>query len=893
MNVKNRALFLVSLIIVFLSGFFLINGISYFNVEIDTKIQEHEKIIDGVSQQLLNNIYNPYLAKISIFIEQNEQIRQAFVDKDRALLLKLSSFHYQRFHGENKFFHAMDFNLPDGTVFLRVQKPELFGDDISVSRPIITAVHKDHEQHSGFDIGKHGAIFWVAQPVFHKDEYIGAVEFGVEVKQLETSLAASLGSDVTSVLKGNKWQKAELVNHGFQGHGDFILMTRGNTLFDEIAGQLNFINLEDQNVNVDGKQYILHSCTLLNDFNKKRIGRLVLFQDISYEVVKKKIFVTRALFLTLLLLIVSFVVLYYSFGTLLGRLENYARENKLAKDNLQQDHDSLEERVEKRTVELAKTNVSLESEIAIRSSAEVKLVEQRKFLETLIESLGHPLYVIDAHTYQVILANKAACTITGAHSYHGMTCYAMTHHGSEPCDGNDHPCPLVEVIKTKEPAIVNHVHFDQDNNELNFEIHAFPMFDAEGNVSHVIEYNLDVTDQTNSDEEKEALRNQLFASQKMEAVGVLAGGIAHDFNNILTIILGYSQIMVLKLEEDNPMREMVDDIHDAAERAADLTRQLLAFGRKQVMKMKVVSLNGTVEDISRLLVRIIGEDVVMKVELTGSVGNVKIDIGQIEQVVMNLVINARDAMPNGGQLIIKTAQLELDKQYTANHHGVEPGTYAVLTVSDTGKGMSTEVQEKIFEPFFTTKKRGKGTGLGLATVYGIVRQHNGHIYVYSEPDKGTTFKIYLPVIEQSVEKISRKESLTMPPGTESILIVDDDAGIRSLINDSLEPLGYTLFEAGSGEDALAVLKRTKVKVDLVLTDLIMPGMNGQELIEIIMQKQPEIKFILMSGYTDDIVSQRGDLKPWVSFINKPLLPISLANTIRDVLDGKQDRYDVK
>jgi len=893
MIVKNRALFLVSLVIVFLSGFFLINGISNFNAEIDTKIQEQEKIIDGVSQQLLKNLYNPYLDKISIFIEQNEQIRQAFVDRDRALLLKLSSFHYQRFNRENKYFHAMDFNLPDGTVFLRVQKPEFFGDNISTSRPIITAVHKDREQHSGFDIGKHGAIFWVAQPVFHKEEYIGAVEFGVEVKQLETSLAESLSCDVTSVLKGNKWQKAELVKHGFQEHGDYILMTRGNTLFDEIAEQLDFINLEDQNVNVDRKQYILHSCTLLNDFNNERIGRLVLFQDISNEVVKKKIFVTRSLILTLLLLIVSFVALYYSFGMLIGRLENYARENKQAKDDLQQAHDSLEKRVKERTVQLAKTNASLEDEIATRSKAEKNLDEQRKFLEILIESLGHPLYVIDAQTYKVILANKAACTITGAQSYHGMTCHAMTHHCSEPCGGSDHPCPLVEVKKTKEPVVVNHVHFDQDNNELNFEIHAFPMFDAEGNVSHVIEYNLDVTDRTNSDEEKEALRNQLFASQKMEAVGVLAGGIAHDFNNILTIILGYSQIMVLKLDEENPMREMLDDIHDAAERASDLTRQLLAFGRKQVMEMKVVSLNSTVEDISRLLVRIIGEDVVMKVELTGSVGNVKIDIGQIEQVVMNLVINARDSMPKGGQLIIKTAQVELDRQYTAIHHGVEPGAYAVLTVSDTGKGMSPEVQEKIFEPFFTTKKRGKGTGLGLATVYGIVRQHKGHIYVYSEPDKGTTFKIYLPVVEQSLDETGSKESLTMPLGTESILIVDDDAGIRSLINDSLEPLGYTLLEAGSGEDALAVVKRTKAKIDLVLTDLIMPGMNGQELIEIIMQEQPEIKFILMSGYTDDIVSQRGDLKPWVCFINKPLLPISLANTIRNVLDGKQDRCDVE
>jgi signal transduction histidine kinase/ActR/RegA family two-component response regulator len=887
MNVKNRALFLVSLIIVVLSGFFLSNGISYFNAEIDSKIQEQERTIDGVTQQILKYLYNPYLDKIKIFVEQNEQVRQAFADRDRDLLLKLSSFHYQRFNGENNFFHAMDFNLPDGTVFLRVQKPGSFGDNISASRPIVVVVHEKREQRSGFDVGKHGAIFWVAQPVFHNDEYIGAVEFGIEVKQLETSLAASLSCDVTSVLKGNEWQKAELIKHGFQEHGDYVLMTRGNTLFDEAAGQLDFINLEDQIVTTGGKQYVLHICTLLKDFKNESIGRLVLFQDISQEMLKKKSFIVRALLLTVLLLAVSFVVLYYSFGTLIGRLENYARENKQAKDDLQQAHDSLEDRVKERTVELAKSNASLEDEITIRSRAEVKLVEQRKFLEILIESLGHPLIVIDAHTYQVILANRAACASTGAQSYLGMTCYAMTHHCSEPCRGSEHPCPLIEVKKTKEPVTVNHIHLDKDNNELNFEIHAFPMFDSERNVSHIIEYNLDVTDRIKSEDDKEKLQAQLFASQKMEAVGVLAGGVAHDFNNILTTILGYSQIMVLKLEKENPMREMVEDIYDAAERAAGLTRQLLAFSRKQVMEMEVASLNAIVENVSRMLSRLIGEDIEMQLGLAGSVGNVKVDIGQIEQVVMNLAINARDAMPNGGQLNIQTGQVELGGQYAVKPPDVKAGMYALLTVTDNGIGMTQDVQEKIFEPFFTTKKRGKGTGLGLATVYGIVRQHNGHIYVYSEPEKGTTFKIYLPVVEQPTEEIGRKEIRTMPLGSETLLIVDDDAAIRRVIYDTLEPLGYSLLEAGSGEDALALLDRTKDKIDLVLTDLIMPGINGQELIKTLQKEQPEIKFILMSGYTDDIVADRGVFEQGVEFINKPLLPMSLTNKIRQVLDAKQ------
>jgi len=386
-------------------------------------------------------------------------------------------------------------------------------------------------------------------------------------------------------------------------------------------------------------------------------------------------------------------------------------------------------------------------------------------------------------------------------------------------------------------------------------------------------------------EQRKLAQESLIQAQKMEIVGRLAGGVAHDYNNILTTILGYSQIMAMKLDETNPMRSMVDDIYEAAERATDLTRQLLAFSRKQVMEMKVVSLNMVVENISKMLRRLIGEDIELQLKFVESAGNIKADSGQIEQVIMNLVINARDAMPGGGNLTIETAQVELDEQYAAVHSEVEPGMYTVLIVTDSGKGMSQEEQEKIFEPFFTTKKRGKGTGLGLATVYGIVRQHNGHIYVYSELGKGTTFKIYLPLDPGSAEEIGRRETRTMPPGNETILIVDDDFSVRHLVQDTLEPLGYNILEAGSGEDALAVIKRSEEKVDMVVTDLIMPGMNGQELLENIRTILPDIKSILMSGYTDDIVNQNGiDFE--TNFINKPVLPVFLANKVREILDAQ-------
>jgi PAS domain S-box-containing protein len=874
----------VSLVILSLCGFLLFKGISHFDGEIRLAIHEQERFIDGITDSIRKYSFDSYLFKIRHFVQHSEQIGQALADRDRDLLYRTALPHYQYLHGENGYFHAMNFNLPDGTVFLMVQKPELFGENVGKVRRIVMDVHKNRRQQSGFDVGKCGAMFWVAQPIFHRGEYVGLVEFGIEVRQLETALAASLKSEVTSVLNANRWQKAELVQEGYQAHGEHVLLTRGNTLFDRIADTIDFSRREDQRVTIDGKPHILHSCALLPDFQEENIGRVVLFQDISEQVLRKKIFILHALLLTAALLAAAFIVLYYSFGELIGRLEEYAEENTKTRKDLQTAHDRLEERVKERTVELAKSNARLADEVAIRRRAETRLDKQRAFLETIIESLTNPFYVIDAESYSVIMANKAARAISGAESAHGLTCYGLTHHAEEPCAAEGHPCPLTEVKKTGKPVFLEHIHYDHSGEQRIVEVYAYPILDENGTVVQVVESTLDVTERRRSDEEREKLRSQLIASQKMEAVGILAGGVAHDFNNILTVILGYSQIMALSFNEAHPMREMVNEIYEAAERAAGLTQQLLAFSRKQVMIIKVVNPNDIVRNISKMLGRLIGEDVRMHIAMAGDIGNIRADAGQIQQVIMNLAINARDAMPDGGSLTIETGQIELDEKYAARRPGVQPGLYAMITVTDTGAGMTPEIQEEIFEPFFTTKKRGEGTGLGLSTAYGIVRQHNGHIYVYSEPRRGTTFKIYLPIAGGSAEELGIQDNRSMPPGSETILIVDDDASIRRLLKDTLEPLGYELIEAGSGEDALALLERSEKEIQLVLTDLIMPGMNGQELLDAIKTKRPGIKSILMSGYTDTILLRHQVFKPGVIFINKPLLPIALANRIRELLD---------
>ena len=380
------------------------------------------------------------------------------------------------------------------------------------------------------------------------------------------------------------------------------------------------------------------------------------------------------------------------------------------------------------------------------------------------------------------------------------------------------------------------------------------------------------------------LEAQLLQTQKLEAVGSLAGGIAHDFNNILTAILGYCEMIISKLPEGDPIRENALVIYHSGERAAALTRQLLAFSRKQVLDMKVNNLNIIVEDLGRMLGRLIGDDVVMELHTQKPIGNILADFSQIEQVLLNLVVNARDAMPCGGHLTIETGEIVLDEKYAESHSGVKAGAYAVLTVTDTGVGMDQAVRERIFEPFFTTKEAGKGTGLGLSTVYGIIKQHRGHINVYSEPGKGTTFKIFFPLVSGQVEERALKETKTLTGGTETILVVDDDASIRRLVVDTLEPLGYSLMVAACGEEALQLSRTTKENIQLVLSDVVMPGMNGRQLVTILRKERPGIKAILMSGYPNHVAVSTGDLEPGVVFINKPFPPISLTDKIRTLVD---------
>jgi PAS domain S-box-containing protein len=393
-----------------------------------------------------------------------------------------------------------------------------------------------------------------------------------------------------------------------------------------------------------------------------------------------------------------------------------------------------------------------------------------------------------------------------------------------------------------------------------------------------------ITDRKRAEAEKKKLQAQLLQAMKMEAVGRLAGGVAHDFNNLLTVITGYSELLLQKIGKASSMHREVEEIRRAGERAALLTQQLLAFSRKQIIEPKVLQLDHLVAEMHKMLTRLIGEDIALQATTGKSLGSVKVDPGQFQQILMNLVVNARDAMPDGGKIMIETANVDLDEGYCALHPYVKPGRFVMLVVSDTGRGMSEEIKDHIFEPFFTTKERGSGTGLGLATTYGVVKQAGGSIEVYSEVGTGTTFKVYLPRVEEEAAKpVKDDRPADLPAGTETVLIVEDEGKLRGLCVQILEQLGYKVLQAGNGTEAIAVVQGYGDRIDLLLTDVVMPGMNGSELATQLVQHNPGMKVLFTSGYTEDVISHHGVLAEGVSFIGKPYTLSALATKVREVL----------
>lgn len=411
------------------------------------------------------------------------------------------------------------------------------------------------------------------------------------------------------------------------------------------------------------------------------------------------------------------------------------------------------------------------------------------------------------------------------------------------------------------------------------EIQITPVRSAGGQVVFYIAVLHDVT-------ERKRLEAQFLHAQKMESIGRLAGSVAHDFNNVLTAILGYTELALGGLPADSPVQNDLQQIQFATIHASQLTRQLLAFARKQPNEPATIQLNALLIERQQFLRQLVGEDIDLLVHTTPTAVSTRVDPAQLEQVIVNMVINARDAMPAGGTLLIETDAVILDENYARMHVGVSPGTYALLSISDTGIGMDENTRQHMFEPFFTTKEPGKGTGLGLATSYGIITQHGGYIWYYSEIGQGTTFKIYLPLVSTAHQQAATEERVSdLPRGNETILLVEDQPHVRQLIARALSNHGYTVLQATNGLDALRLLERHPGPPDLLLTDVVMPHVNGQELAKRLLRRHPQLKVLFTSGYTATAMTRDGRLTPDAAFLDKPFTTVSLIQQVRRILDG--------
>ena len=538
---------------------------------------------------------------------------------------------------------------------------------------------------------------------------------------------------------------------------------------------------------------------------------------------------------------------------------------------LKQYNEALIRKLEAKMQQLEQANRELERDITERKRAEEALRESEERFRRIVETAEEGIWMIDAAN-KTTFANKKMAEMLG-YTLEAMMGVSLFDFMEE----EEHALAERNVERRRQGISEEHdfKFRRRDGSPLWALLATSPVLDEAGRYAGALAMVTDIT-------RRRQLQEQFLRAQKMEAVGRLAGGVAHDFNNLLTIITGYSQLLLENLATGDRLRGYAEAISTAGDRAAGLTRQLLAFSRQQVLAPRVLDLNVVVGNVSKMLRRLIGEDIDLVTVEGHGLGRVKADPGQLEQVIMNLAVNARDAMPNGGKLTIETANVELDEEYSRRHYPMTPGSCVMLAISDTGCGMDAETQAHIFEPFFTTKETGKGTGLGLATVYGIVKQSGGYVWVYSEVEQGTTFKIYLPLVEEALEAAEVK-AVAAAGGSETVLLVEDEGEVRSLARRVLEEKGYRVLEAGNGEDALLVAEQHKGPIHLLLTDVVMPGMSGRELGERLTPLRRDMKILYMSGYTDDAILQHDVLGPDTAFLQKPFTPDAIARKLREVL----------
>ncbi|ADH86821.1 ATP-binding protein [Desulfurivibrio alkaliphilus] len=778
---------------------------------------------------------------------------------------------------------------PDHTLFLHRQIP-LWAHERSDSEVLAQAVQSGDPAH-GLELDPTGILLLrLVHPLRLDGKTAGFIDLSVEIHGLTTTLQRSVGSDIWLVTAKEQLDRQDWLHltgpGGVEEWGRLarLVVLSGSrkdippALRDFMAlpreqRALKTFTSTEQGWPIQGGQVPLRDAT------GHEIGEIFFLDDTSGLIAELNRLRLFFLVITGSTAITVFTFLFFFLGriqaTLLKQKRSLLNEidsRKNTETALRRLQEDLERQVAERTQALGDTNQALQREVAERQQTGEELRRAKEEWEETFNAMADTVTILDPEL-RIVRANRATGELWGqpAEQLVGRHCYELYRDAGEPCEG----CPVAQTLADHRQHICEIEHSPLGKT---FLVSASPLIGNDGVCRGVVHVARDITVQ----KEFEA---KLQQTKKMEAVGTLAAGIAHDFNNILTGILSYSELILRGNTSDPALRDDISRILELGRRGAGLTRQLLAFSREQEARMQPLKLNELVENLMKTLGRLIGEDIEVTFNLSPDLGNVNGDPGQLEQVILNLVVNARDAMPTGGTIVITTGNVELDAEQAARHPGMTPGPHVMLTVSDTGSGMDPETQEHIFEPFFTTKEVGAGTGLGLATVYGIIQQHQGSIWVYSEIGGGTVFKIFLPQTTEPDHALTTRVFPDLPEGRETILLVEDEAAVRDILNRTLATLGYKIITARDPAEA-EELFTAEPEIDLLFTDVIMPGGNGMDLYQQLAAKRSNLKVLFMSGYNETIMKQKKMDFAGFPFIQKPFATVDVVLAVRNALDNR-------
>ncbi len=889
MDIYKKTIFIISLIIIFLACFFLVQGLTNYHDQLRFRSDRDKRRIFSDIKAIEDIVLTPYTQRIKGLLTTHPEIIQALAEQDRQSLYRLTLPVFNALRDENPFFQIMHFHLPGGNLFMDMYHPEERQERIHAQRPILHAVEREKRQKTGFEIGYYGALWRVVQPIFYRDRFVGSIEFGINAEQLIETLRNNFDLSATLYFMSSRWKNAEGITRPFVRHGSFIVLAQPGSLFERAVPVFHSPK-EEIKIKIGKRRYLASAMPILLNYQGNTIGGLIVLEDITDWIKAADRFLARSVAITVLVLFVSFLVLFLVFHGLIIRLEDYKKGQVDLIRKLEENKHNLELKVQERTRMLLEANERLEKEVREHKEAKEAILRHELFLESVFNGIQDEILVLDLDLI-IQAGNQSFYRQNRLFNLPGPNrCFEVFFSRSEPCDG----CPALMAISTCSLQRAEVERQDHTGNTKYLEVFAYPIFDEKKTVTGVVEFLRDVTDKKKTKEEKERIQDQLIHAQKMEAVGTLAGGVAHDFNNMLTAIQGFAELSLMQVTPADPIYRNLKQIHRTSLRAADVVRQLLLFSRRQPMRHEPVDMNKIVEGMKRMLERLIGEDVSIETRLSDKPVLVEGDRGNLEQVIMNLALNARDAMEEGGKIIISTSLVTIGRKYCERYPYASQGSFVRLAVEDTGKGMSPEVIEHIFEPFFTTKGQGKGTGLGLAVVYGIVKEHQGWINCNSSEGKGTTFEVLLPALSRGASSEVKNDDVTCSfrGKGQRILILEDDDAVRHMAATVLKDAGYHVFEAKTVGEAFTLFEGHKDDLDLLFSDVVLPDGNGLSLVERILQVRPHMPVIMASGYTDDRSLWKDINARKLTFLHKPYKLKELLKSVNEELtrDWHNARY---